>query len=98
MALWDKAWCRWIDDLGAMSERQSCTSHKANESTGNGISPERVDWALQSTNGTLEAALDHLEAHQDEAMPADAMAAAPQPTSAADPHSTEAPEVNVCTE
>lgn len=63
-----------------------------------GFAPERVDWALHSTNGTLEAALDHLEAHQDEAIPADAMAAAPQPTSAADPHSTEAPEVNVCTD
>lgn len=62
-----------------------------------GFAPERVDWALQSTNGTLEAALDHLEAHQDEAMPADAMAAAPQPTGAADPQSSEAPEVNVCT-
>lgn len=34
-----------------------------------GFAPERVDWALSSTNGTLEAALDHLEAHQDEPVP-----------------------------
>ena len=37
-----------------------------------GFAPERVDWALSSTNGTLEAALDHIEMHQDEPVPPDA--------------------------
>lgn len=37
-----------------------------------GFAPERVDWALSSTNGTLEAALDHIEMHQDEPVPTDA--------------------------
>lgn len=35
-----------------------------------GFDAQRVDWALQSTDGSLTAALDHLEAHQDEPMPA----------------------------
>ncbi|WFD29796.1 hypothetical protein MSPP1_000809 [Malassezia sp. CBS 17886] len=38
-----------------------------------GFGPERVDWALQSTKGqggNLTAALDHLEAHQEEDVPA----------------------------
>ncbi|WFC94017.1 hypothetical protein MBRA1_000644 [Malassezia brasiliensis] len=35
-----------------------------------GFAPERVDWALHATNASgLQAALDHLEAHQDEPMP-----------------------------
>ena len=37
-----------------------------------GFASERVDWALSSTNGTLEAALDHIEMHQDEPVPPDA--------------------------
>ena len=37
-----------------------------------GFASERVDWALSSTNGTLEAALDHIEMHQDEPVPTDA--------------------------
>lgn len=37
-----------------------------------GFDPERVDWALQSTNHAgMQAALDHLEAHQDEPLPKD---------------------------
>ena len=37
-----------------------------------GFAPERIEWALRSTNGTLEAALDHIEMHQDEPVPTDA--------------------------
>lgn len=37
-----------------------------------GFAPERIEWALRSTNGTLEAALDHIEMHQDEPVPPDA--------------------------
>ena len=36
-----------------------------------GFQVDRVDWALQETSGGLQQALDHLEAHQDEPMPAD---------------------------
>lgn len=34
-----------------------------------GFEPNRVEWALKSTGGGLQGALDHLEAHQDEPMP-----------------------------
>lgn len=37
-----------------------------------GFAPERIELALRSTNGTLEAALDHIEMHQDEPVPPDA--------------------------
>ena len=37
-----------------------------------GFAPERIEWALRSTNATLEAALDHIEMHQDEPVPPDA--------------------------
>ena len=37
-----------------------------------GFAPERIEWALRSTSGTLEAALDHIEMHQDEPVPPDA--------------------------
>mgnify|MGYP002716039201 FL=1 len=36
-----------------------------------GFAPERIEWALRSTNATLEAALDHIEMHQDEPVPPD---------------------------
>lgn len=45
-----------------------------------GFPEDRIDWALRSTSGGLVAALDHLEAHQEEPVPADgnqASAAAP---------------------
>ena len=37
-----------------------------------GFASERIEWALRSTNATLEAALGHIEMHQDEPVPPDA--------------------------
>lgn len=58
-----------------------------------GFAIERIEWALNSTNGTLEAALDHIEAHQDEPVPPDATS----PESADDVSSEAAvPQVRKC--
>ena len=63
-----------------------------------GFAPERVDWALHATNaGGLQAALDHLEAHQDEPVPEKA-ADAPAEAAEGGGASEQAAQANVCTE
>lgn len=64
-----------------------------------GFDPARVDWALQQTKsgGGLQAALDHLEAHQDEPVPEKA-ADAPAEAAEGDGTSDSAAQANVCTD
>lgn len=64
-----------------------------------GFEPARVDWALQATKsgGGLQAALDHLEAHQDEPVPEKA-ADAPAEAAEGGGASESAAQANVCTE
>ena len=61
-----------------------------------GFAPERVDWALHATNsGGLQAALDHLEAHQDEPMPENWKEAAADAGASGEAAGTEGPATKV---